>query len=59
MLGGAQLVVEKDGRRVVYAGGFKLRHTATAGYTELRRCDTLIVDCAYGAPKFGFPRPRR
>ena len=57
MLGGAQLVVEKDGRRVVYAGGFKLRHTATAGYAELRRCDTLVVDCAYGAPKFVFPSP--
>ena len=57
MLGAAQVVVEKDGRRIVYAGGFKLRHTATAGYVELRRCDTLIVDCAYGAPKFVFPPP--
>ncbi len=57
MLGAAQVVVEKDGRRIVYAGSFKLRHTATAGYVELRRCDTLIVDCAYGAPKFVFPPP--
>ncbi len=57
MLGAAQVVIEKDGRRIIYAGGFKLRHTATAGYVELRRCDTLIVDCAYGAPKFVFPPP--
>ena len=57
MLGAAQLVVEKDGKRIVYAGSFKLRHTPTAGYAELRRCDTLIMDCAYGAPKFVFPRP--
>lgn len=57
MLGAAQAVVEKDGKRIVYAGGFKLKNTATAGYAELRRCHTLIVDCAYGAPKFIFPPP--
>ena len=57
MLGAAQVVVEKDGRRIIYAGGFKLKNTATAGYAELRRCDTLIVDCAYGAPKLIFPPP--
>ena len=57
MLGAAQVVVEKDGQRIVYAGGFKLKNTGTAGYAELRRCDTLIVDCAYGAPKFIFPPP--
>ncbi len=57
MLGAAQVVVEKDGKRVVYAGGFKLKNTLSAGYAELRRCDTLIVDCAYGAPKFIFPPP--
>ncbi len=57
ILGAAQVVVEKDGQRIVYAGGFKLKNTATAGYAELRRCDTLIVDCAYGAPKFVFPPP--
>ena len=57
MLGAAQVVVEKDGKRIIYAGGFKLKNTATAGYAELRRCDTLIVDCAYGAPKFVFPPP--
>ena len=57
MLGAAQVVVEKDGRRIIYTGGFKLKNTATAGYADLRRCDTLIVDCAYGAPKFIFPPP--
>ena len=57
MLGAAQVVVEKDGKRMVYAGGFKLKNTPTAGYAELRRCDTLVVDCAYGAPKFIFPPP--
>ena len=49
--------MKKTGRRIVYAGGFKLKNTATAGYAELRRCDTLVVDCAYGAPKFIFPPP--
>ena len=57
MLGAAQIVVEKDGKRIVYAGGFKLKNTATAGYAELRRCDTLVVDCAYGAAKLIFPPP--
>ena len=57
MLGAAQVVVEKDGKRIIYAGGFKLKNTSTAGYAELRRCDTLVVNCAYGAPKFIFPPP--
>ncbi|MCY3985976.1 MAG: hypothetical protein OXF23_02905 [Candidatus Dadabacteria bacterium] len=57
MLGAAQVVVEKEGKKIIYAGGFKLKNTATAGYAELRRCDTLIVDCAYGAAKLIFPPP--
>ncbi len=58
MLGAAQIVVEKNGRRIIYVGGFKLKNTATAGYAELRRCDTLILDCVYGTPKFIFPNPK-
>ncbi len=57
MLGAAQIVVEKNGKKTVYAGGFKLKNTRTAGYPELRRCDTLVVNCAYGTPKFIFPPP--
>ncbi len=55
MLGGAQAVVEKNGKRIIYAGSFKLRHPGTAEHTELRRCDTLIINCAYGSENFSFP----
>ncbi len=55
VLGGAQAVVEKNGKRIIYAGSFKLRHLSTAEHIELRRCDTLIMNCAYGAGDFAFP----
>ncbi len=57
MLGAAQVVVEKDGKRLVYAGSFKLKNPPSARHAEIRRCDTLVVNCGYGAPKFVFPRP--
>lgn len=57
MLGAAQVVVEKDGKRLVYAGSFKLKNPPSARHAEIRRCDTLVVNCSYGAPKLVFPRP--
>lgn len=57
MLGAAQVVVEKDGKRLVYAGSFKLKNAPSARHAELRRCDTLVVNCAYGSSKLVFPRP--
>lgn len=57
MLGSAQVVVEKDGKRLVYAGSFKLKASPTARHAELRRCDTFVVDCTYGTPKQSFPEP--
>lgn len=57
MLGSAQVVVEKDGERLLYAGSFKLKASPTARHAELRGCDTLVVNCAYGTPKPVFPEP--
>lgn len=55
ILGGSQIVVEEDGKRLVYTGDFKLRYSKTAEYIEMRRCDTLVMKCIYGLPKFSFP----
>ncbi len=55
MLGASQVVIEKNKKRIIYAGSFKLRHAATAAFAEIRRCDTLIVNCAYGLTKAPFP----
>lgn len=57
MLGSSQIVVEDDGRRIIYTGDFKLRYSKTSEYIEMRRCDVLIMKCIYGIPKFSFPDP--
>lgn len=53
LLGSAQLLVEREGRRVLYTNGVKLRPSFTAEAFEAVRCDALV--CA--APYFGFHFP--
>ncbi len=55
ILGASQMVVEEEGKRLIYTGDFKLRYSRTAEYIELRRCDILVMKCIYGLPKFNFP----
>jgi Cft2 family RNA processing exonuclease len=57
ILGSSQVVVEIDGKRIIYTGDFKLRHTETAEMAEVKRCDILIMKCTYGLPKYAFPSP--
>ena len=54
-LGSSQIVTEIKGKRVVYTGDLKVRHSATSKFIEIRRCDVLIMKCRYGHPKFHFP----
>lgn len=54
-LGAAQILVELNGKRIVYTGDFKLRYSSTSKYIELRRCDTLVMKCRYALPKYLFP----
>ncbi len=54
-LGASQILVEINGKRIVYTGDLKVRNSDTAKFIEIRRCDTLIMKCRYGDPEFNFP----
>lgn len=58
ILGGAQILIEKGGIRIVYTGDFKLRKSLTAKKAEIKRCDILIMESTFGLPRYKFPHPR-
>ena len=58
ILGGAQILIEKGGTRIVYTGDFKLRKSLTAKKAEIKRCDILIMESTFGLPQYKFPHPR-
>lgn len=49
-LGGASLLVDIDGMRVVYAGAIDVRGGGLGGVADVRSCDTVILDAALAAP---------
>jgi len=55
MLGSAQIVIDRHGRRIVYTGDFKLRASRTAEPAEIVPCDVLIMECTFGKPHYRFP----
>jgi putative mRNA 3-end processing factor len=58
MPGSASLLVETDGRRMVYAGTVRLvRPGFGAVAAELRPAHALCVDATFGDPRFVFPDP--
>ncbi len=59
ILGGAQILIEKGGVRIVYTGDFKLRRSLTARSAEIKKCDILIMESTFGRPHYVFPRPRK
>lgn len=58
ILGSAQILVERDGQRLLYSGDFKLGQSATAENLQFANCDLLIMECTFGHPRFQFP-PRQ
>lgn len=54
ILGSAQILIQ-NGRRIVYTGDFRLRKSRTAAPIEIRKCDTLIMECTFGKPRYVFP----
>jgi len=58
ILGGAQILIEKDGTRIVYTGDFKLRKGLTVKKAEIKTCDILIMESTFGLPQYVFPHPR-
>jgi Cft2 family RNA processing exonuclease len=55
ILGGAQILIEKGGIRLVYTGDFKLRGSLTAQKAEIKKCDILILESTFGLPHYVFP----
>jgi len=55
VLGGAQILIEKAGTKIVYTGDFKLRKSLTAQKAQVRRCDILIMESTFGRPQYKFP----
>jgi putative mRNA 3-end processing factor len=54
-LGSAMLLVEHDGRRLLYTGDFKLGDSATAERAELPRADVLLMESTFGKPRYRLP----
>lgn len=55
ILGSAQILVERDGQRLLYSGDFKIGDSATAEALQTTACDMLIMECTFGYPRFQFP----
>ena len=55
VLGSAQLMIHGEGGSFVYTGDFKLGRTYTCEPAEVKRCDTLLMECTYGRPQYVFP----
>jgi Cft2 family RNA processing exonuclease len=55
VLGSSQLLIEGERGRFVYTGDFKLEPSYTAEPPEVKRCDTLLMECTYGRPQYVFP----
>jgi Cft2 family RNA processing exonuclease len=55
VLGSSQLLIEGANGRFVYTGDFKLEPSYTAEPPEVKRCDTVLMECTYGRPQYVFP----
>jgi putative mRNA 3-end processing factor len=55
VLGSAQIVVEKDGMRIVVSGDYKRRADATCLPFEPVKCDVFITEATFGLPVFRHP----
>lgn len=55
VLGSAQILIEKDSRRLCYTGDFRLGQGLTTEECIMPACDVLLMECTYGSPKYTFP----
>lgn len=54
-LGGASLLADIAGYRVLYSNAVSLRGGGLGGQAEVRACDALVVGAYYGDARFRFP----
>lgn len=55
ILGSAQLLIVRNGRRIVYTSDVCTRETETAESARAIPCDTLVIPATYGLPIYRFP----
>jgi putative mRNA 3-end processing factor len=55
ILGSAQVLVEREDKRLLYSGDFKTGVSATAEPIAYASCDELIMECTFGNPRYRFP----
>ena len=55
ILGSAQVLVEIQGKRLLYSGDFALKKALTAEPIQIPESDTLIMECTFGRPRYRFP----
>ena len=55
ILGSAQILVVRDGRRIVYTGDLCLSPTLTAEPATVVPCDVLVMESTFGHPRYRLP----
>ena len=55
VLGAAQLLIVRDGRRLVYTSDVNPRASLTAETGEPVPCEALVIPATYGRPQYVFP----
>lgn len=55
ILGSAQILVERNGTRLLYSGDFNTRKSATAEEIVIPESDILIMESTFGRPRYRFP----
>jgi Cft2 family RNA processing exonuclease len=55
MLGAAQFLLERNGKRLVFTGDFNLSSSLTAEAANPIPCDVLLMEATYGRPDAVFP----
>jgi putative mRNA 3-end processing factor len=58
VLGSAQVLVERQGQRVVVTGDYKRLPDRTSQRYELVECDLLVTEATFGLPVFQHPHPK-
>jgi putative mRNA 3-end processing factor len=54
-LGSSMLLMESADGSVAYTGDFKLRDNPFSPGAAIPRCDTLVMECTFGEPRYTFP----
>jgi hypothetical protein len=55
VLGSAQVLIERNGERLLYSGDFKLKPGRSVEATEVPEADVVIMETTFGKPGYVFP----